>query len=101
MAVAGGIGGRTVAFIWSDPAGDAPCCEPKVVVAVGEAECEEGVCRLLGDSAEDWEWIGGGNGDTGTPGSIFGAMLEFDLRAWCLFKMARWMGGGCTKFWGK
>jgi hypothetical protein len=90
----------TAAFGWSDPAGEAPCWEPKDAVPLGEAECDDGVCRFLGDRAEGWACIGGGSGDTGMPGSSFGAMPDADLRAWCLFKMARWMGGGCTRFWG-
>jgi hypothetical protein len=94
----GGIDGLTAAFGLSDPAGDAPCWEPKEAVPVGEAECEEGVCRVLGDRAEAWAWRGGGSGETGTPGSILGAMPEADLRAWCRFKMARWIGGGWTRF---
>ncbi len=34
-------------------------------------------------------------------GSALGAMLELDLRDWWWrFRMARWIVGGCTKFWG-
>jgi len=35
----------------SEVAGEAPLWEPKVVVVDGEAECEDGVGRLLGDRA--------------------------------------------------
>jgi len=63
---------------WSDPepAGDAPNAE---VVAVGEAECDEGVGRFLGDVAEAGPWP---DVKAEVPGSSFGAMLELDLRAW-------------------
>jgi hypothetical protein len=65
---------------------------------VGEFVCDDGVGRDLGDAADEWEWIGGGKGLMA--GSILGAMLEPDLLDWCLFIMARCIGGGCTRFWG-
>lgn len=64
------------------------------VLVAGDAACEGGVGRVLGDAAE--VWVGGGR--EVMPGSILGAMLEPDRREWCLFKIARWIGGGCTMF---
>jgi len=88
MDVDADIGCRIDADKWSELAGEAPCWEPYDVVAAGEAECEDGVGRLFGEVADECPWSGGGNGDT-MPGSSFGAILEFDLRAWCLLRMAR------------
>ena len=81
MPATGGIDARTDPFKFSEPAGDAPCWEPKDAVPPGEAECDDGVCRFLGDRAEACACIGGGSGDTGIPGSSFGATPEVDLRA--------------------
>ena len=39
-----------------------------------ELECDEGVCRCLGEITEGWVAMAPG------PGSLFGAMLELDLR---------------------
>jgi hypothetical protein len=63
---------------WSEAAGDRAGWLTKPVAAfVGELECVDGVGRFLGDAADDW--VRGAV--TGlAPGSIFGAMLEFDLR---------------------
>ena len=62
---------------WSDPepAGEAPKTD---VVAVGEAECEEGVGLFLGEVAEAGPCVGVNDE---MPGSSLGAMLELDLRA--------------------
>ena len=81
---------------WSEPepAGEAPKAD---VVAVGEAECEGGVGLVLGDVAEAGPWAAAKDE---MPGSTLGAMLELDLRAWCRLRMARGIGGGCTRFWG-
>ena len=54
IAVEGGSVGRIDPAIWSELVGDAPCCDPNEAVAVGEAECEDGVKagRLLGETAD-------------------------------------------------
>ena len=92
------IGGRIEEC--SDAAGEATFVLPKVEPGlVGEAACEGGVGRPRGDAADGVtvciEW-----GIADIPGSSFGAMLEADLRLWCLFMAARCIGGGCTMFGG-
>ena len=66
---------------------------------VGELEWEDGVGRVFfGDVAEECGCIGGG---TELTDSALGAILGLDLRDWwCLFMMARWIGGGWTMFGG-
>lgn len=46
-------------------------------VLLGELECDDGVGRFLGEVAFECGCSGGGNV---APGSVFGAMLEFDRR---------------------
>lgn len=66
---------------------------------VGDVACEGGVGRDLGEVTACRPWMDGAT--EAAPGSSLGAMLEADLREWwCLFRMALWMGGGCTMFWG-
>ncbi len=67
------------------------------VLAVGDAECDDGVGRLLGDVTADEGCMSGGK--LVTPGSILGVMAELDRRGWCLFISVRGMGDGCTMFW--
>lgn len=69
-----------------------------LLVLPGEFECDDGVGLLvLGDDA----WASGCSGDDtpAAPGSVF--IEDADRRAaWCRFMIARWIGGGCTRFWG-
>lgn len=79
---------------FSEEAGDGP----KPSVAVGDAACEDGVGRDLGDPAARLPACIGGS--VVNPGSNLGAMLEVDLRLWCLLSKVLDMGGGCIRFAG-
>lgn len=48
----------------------------------GELECDDGVGRFLGDDAVLCVFVWRGGGTALMLGSIFGAMLELDLREW-------------------
>lgn len=90
------IGGRADGGL--ETVGEGPDWPPKLA-PVGEGATDGGVGRVRGDT------VGCGKPCAGVdiaaaPGSSLGAMLEADRRDWCLFKMARWIGGGCTIFWG-
>lgn len=79
---------------FSEEAGDGP--KPSVVL--GDAACEDGVGRDLGEAADKLPACIGGS--VLKPGSTFGAMLEVDRRLWCLLSKVLDIGGGCIKFAG-